>query len=78
MTAPARTAAYRALLAITSQASDLPAALANSRRSLADERDRALAAEIVTGALRWLRSLDFLIGRPIGCIASSSSLSESV
>jgi hypothetical protein len=61
MTAPARTAAYHALRAITTQAQDLPAALAHSRRTLTDNRDRALAAEIVTGTLRWLRSLDLLI-----------------
>ena len=61
MTAPARTAAYHALRAITTDAQDLPVALAHSRRSLDDERDRALSAEIVTGTLRWLRSLDFLV-----------------
>jgi 16S rRNA (cytosine967-C5)-methyltransferase len=61
MTAPARTAAYRALRAILARTQDLPAALAQSRRTLEDERDRGLAAEIVTGTLRWLRSLDFLI-----------------
>lgn len=61
MTAPARTAAYHALRAVTADAQDLPVALAQSRRSLSDERDRALAAEIVTGTMRWLRSLDFLI-----------------
>jgi len=61
MTAPARTAAFHALRAITADRADLPAALAHSRQRLSDERDRALAAEIVTGALRWQRSLDFLI-----------------
>jgi 16S rRNA (cytosine967-C5)-methyltransferase len=61
MTAPARTAAYHALRAVTAEAQDLPVALAQSRRSLTDERDRALAAEIVTGTMRWLRSLDFLV-----------------
>jgi hypothetical protein len=61
MTAPARTAAYYALRDVTAQAHDLPAALAHSRRALTDDRDRALAAEIVTGSLRWLRSLDALI-----------------
>lgn len=61
MTAPARTAAYHALRAISSRRHDLPAALAHSRRILEDERDRALTAEIVTGTIRWLRSLDFLI-----------------
>jgi 16S rRNA (cytosine967-C5)-methyltransferase len=61
MTAPARVAAYRALLAVGADRTDLPAALAASRRDLSDERDRALAADIVTGALRWQRSLDHLI-----------------
>jgi 16S rRNA (cytosine967-C5)-methyltransferase len=61
VTAPARTAAYHALRAVTSERQDLPAALAHSRRSLTDERDRALAAEIVTGTMRWLRSLDFVV-----------------
>ena len=63
MTAPARTAAYHALRAIQTRAQDLPAALSQTRRTLDDERDRALTAEIVTGTLRWLRSADFLIER---------------
>jgi 16S rRNA (cytosine967-C5)-methyltransferase len=61
MTAPARTAAFHALRAVATERSDLPSALAGSRRHLDDERDRALAAEIVTGTLRWQRSLDHLI-----------------
>ena len=61
MTAPARTAAYHAVRAITAGRSDLPAALHTSREHLQDERDRSLAAEIVTGTLRWQRSLDHLI-----------------
>jgi 16S rRNA (cytosine967-C5)-methyltransferase len=61
MTAPARVAAYRALLGIDDGALDLPSALADSRRRLADPRDRALAAEIVHGTLRWRRALDALI-----------------
>ena len=61
MTAPARTAAYHALRAIAGERADLPSALAKSRQHLSDERDRALAAEIVTGTLRWQRSLDHLI-----------------
>ena len=60
MTAPARTAAFHALRSILARRTDLPAALAQSRTRLSDERDRALAAEIVTGTLRWLRSLDHL------------------
>jgi 16S rRNA (cytosine967-C5)-methyltransferase len=59
--APARTAALRGLRAIAEHRVDLPAALAQARSQLADERDRALAAEIITGSLRWQRSLDFLI-----------------
>lgn len=61
MTAPARIAAYHALRAIADDRADLPSALALSRERLADERDRALTAEIVTGTLRWQRSLDHLI-----------------
>ena len=49
MTAPARTAAFHALRAIADERADLPAALAHAREHLTDERDRALAAEIVTG-----------------------------
>ena len=60
MTAPARTAAFHALRSILAGRTDLPTALAHSRTRLADERDRALAVEIVTGTLRWLRSLDHL------------------
>ncbi len=63
MTAPARTAAFRALVAIASNHRDLPTALVESRRQLADERDRSLAAAIVHGTLRWQRACDFLIAR---------------
>jgi 16S rRNA (cytosine967-C5)-methyltransferase len=61
MTAPARTAALQALVAIAEDRADLPAALATSRASLADDRDRALTATIVTGSLRWQRTLDHLV-----------------
>lgn len=61
MTAPARVAAYDALQALTAARVDLPAALARSRERLPDARDRALAADIVTGTLRWQRRLDHLI-----------------
>jgi 16S rRNA (cytosine967-C5)-methyltransferase len=61
MPAPARLAAFQALRAVADERIDLPSALALGRERLADERDRALAAEIVTGTLRWQRSLDFLI-----------------
>jgi len=58
---PARVAAYDALRAVASLKSDLPAALAAVRPSLTDERDRALATDLVTGTLRWQNELDFLI-----------------
>jgi len=61
MIAPARVAAFHALRAIDNGSADLPSALSHSRVRLTDERDRALAAEIVTGTLRWQRSLDHLI-----------------
>ena len=61
MPSPARVAAYHALRTVAEGRSDLPAALAVSRRQLTDERDRALTAEIVTGTERWRRSLDVLV-----------------
>jgi 16S rRNA (cytosine967-C5)-methyltransferase len=60
MTAPARRAAFQTLVAIDADRADLPAALAASRVSLPDDRDRALTATIVTGTLRWQRTLDSL------------------
>ena len=63
MTAPARTAAFRALGAIESGRRDLPGALVESRSRLEDERDRSLAAAIVHGTLRWQRACDYLIER---------------
>jgi 16S rRNA (cytosine967-C5)-methyltransferase len=59
--APARTAALHALRSISAHRVDLPAALVHARQRLTDDRDRALTAEIVTGTLRWQRSLDYLI-----------------
>ena len=61
MIAPARTAAFHGLRAVAAHRVDLPAALSQARIQLSDERDRALAAEILTGTLRWQRSLDHLI-----------------
>jgi 16S rRNA (cytosine967-C5)-methyltransferase len=60
MTAPARVAAFHALRAVGAHREDLPSALARTRANLTDERDRALAAEIVNGTLRWQRSVDHL------------------
>jgi len=61
MTAPARVAAFHALRAVDNGSADLPSALARSRQHLQDDRDRSLAADIVTGTLRWQRSVDHLI-----------------
>jgi 16S rRNA (cytosine967-C5)-methyltransferase len=58
--APARIAAYEIGMAIAAGA-DLPAALAEARPTLADDRDRALAAEIATGVERWRAQLDQVI-----------------
>ena len=69
MIAPARVAAYDTILAVAAGRADLPSALARARASLQDERDRALAAEIATGTLRWQGAFDHLVaafaGRPI-------------
>lgn len=61
MTAPARVAAFHALRAVDNGSADLPTALTRSRQHLSDERDRSLTADIVTGTVRWQRSLDHLI-----------------
>ena len=59
--APARAAAYEVLRAVSSGAADLPHALARARGSLTDERDRALAGEIATGAIRWQGAFDHVV-----------------
>src|SRR5690349_14787684 len=61
MIAPARAAAFTALRDVNAGRADLPAALAAVRPTLQDERDRALATDLVTGTLRWQRQLDYLI-----------------
>ena len=61
MIAPARTAAFTALCEVAAGRLDLPAALTLVRPTLQDERDRALATDLVTGTLRWQRQLDHLI-----------------
>jgi 16S rRNA (cytosine967-C5)-methyltransferase len=61
MIAPARVAAYEALLAVSGGRADLPSAIARARASLSDERDRALATDIATGVQRWRAALDHLI-----------------
>jgi 16S rRNA (cytosine967-C5)-methyltransferase len=61
MVSPARIAAYDILLAVSRGSADLPSAIAAARPRLADERDRALAAEIATGVQRWRAALDHVI-----------------
>jgi 16S rRNA (cytosine967-C5)-methyltransferase len=61
MISPARVGAFEALRAVGAGKRDLPAALALVRPTLNDERDRALAADLVTGTLRWRNQLDYLI-----------------
>lgn len=69
MIAPARTAAYEVLRLVGTGRADLGSALARQRARLHDERDRALAGEIATGALRWRAAFDHVIaafaGRPL-------------
>ena len=69
MIAPARRVALAAL-SKASAGADLPDVLARTREQLSDERDRALAAAIVIGTLRWRRRLDFhlqqTVSRPLG------------
>ena len=60
MIAPARLAAYRSGLTL-SAAALIATAIAHSRESLRDERDKALAAEIATGVQRQRGALDYLI-----------------
>ena len=66
MIAPARSAALRALEAVSTGSADLPSALDAARAALTDERDRALATEIASGTLRWQRRLDHLIAHVAG------------
>ncbi|MCX6544715.1 MAG: 16S rRNA (cytosine(967)-C(5))-methyltransferase RsmB [Acidobacteria bacterium] len=61
MISPARLAAYRTLRAVGDPHVDLATTIELHRRRLADERDRALAAEIALGTLRWRAALDHVI-----------------
>lgn len=62
MVSPARRAAYRALRSVHTGRADLAGILDGQRAALADERDRALAADITIGTLRWRATLDHVIG----------------
>jgi 16S rRNA (cytosine967-C5)-methyltransferase len=61
MIAPARAAALDVLLAVSGGRRTLPDALAHAFRSLSDERDRALTADIAAGTLRWRAALDAVL-----------------
>src|SRR5688572_13578924 len=61
MIAPARLAAFEVLRVVGSGRQDLGSALHRARTKLTDERDRALAGEIVTGTLRWQGAFDHVI-----------------
>lgn len=59
MIAPARRAAFDALLAHEARGADLPTALATARRGLTDSRDHTLATELVSGTVRMRRAIDY-------------------
>ncbi len=69
MIAPARRAAHQVLRLIHTQPIDLATALERERRGLRDDRDRALATDIVLGTLRHRAALDHVLAwaghRPI-------------
>ncbi|MEI6667962.1 MAG: 16S rRNA (cytosine(967)-C(5))-methyltransferase RsmB [Acidobacteriota bacterium] len=62
MISPARIAAYCTLRDASRPHAELAAAVEHHRLGLTDERDRALAAEITLGTLRWRAALDHVIG----------------
>lgn len=72
MPAPARAAAFRALVAVARGRLDLGEATARAHAGLDDPRDRALLSEILTGTLRWQGALDYqlarLSGRPLAAL----------
>ena len=59
MIAPARQAAFAALIAHEVRGSDLPAALSSARAPLKDSRDQALLTELVTGVVRMRLAIDY-------------------
>ena len=63
MIAPARRAAFDALVAHATRGTDLPSALAAVRRQLTDTRDHTLATELVSGTVRMQRALDFQLAQ---------------
>lgn len=61
MIGPARSAALAGLRAVNEGHTTLPDALASLRERLPDQRDTALASEILIGTLRWRARLDHAI-----------------
>jgi 16S rRNA (cytosine967-C5)-methyltransferase len=59
--APARRAAFDALVAVARQRRDLPDAIAEARERLADERDRGLLVELASGTVRMQAALDHVL-----------------
>jgi 16S rRNA (cytosine967-C5)-methyltransferase len=59
MIAPARRAAYDALLAHAVKGTDLAAAVSVVRRGLTDPRDQMLLTELVSGTVRMRQAIDF-------------------
>jgi 16S rRNA (cytosine967-C5)-methyltransferase len=66
--APARRAAFAALVEITRGRADLDDALDRTRQTLSDVRDVALLRELVTGTLRWQSRLDWRLA-PLSRVA---------
>ena len=58
---PVRLSAARVLLAVERGHTTLAAELERARAGLADERDRALLAELTIGVLRWRNALDGIL-----------------
>lgn len=68
MIAPARRAAFAALVEIARGRADLDDALGRTRQTLSDVRDVALLRELVTGTLRWQSRLDWRLA-PLSRVA---------
>ena len=76
MIATARVAAFDALREIEAKHLDLGEAVARVRKPLADERDRALLLELVSGTLRMQAAIDFQLASRVS--RSLSKLDEAV
>lgn len=63
MIAPARQAAFAALMAHEDRGTDLPAAIAAARAALTDPRDQGLLTELVAGTVRMRLALDYQLAQ---------------